>query len=205
LRAASWKLRSSDTRRPMQVKSTAMRGTRALPPGFTAPAPAELAFDLPTATFCQLPAPPLGSHRKAKHGTGQAERCSSRSRRFAPSPSPADLRLPPGPPQRHTVSRSEGSVRHPPGVSVEISGRWAAWHGQTCLPVGFRMVRGLRSSTVKQVWRCHPTFEHVHRHLRAGIKPFALTFASDGRTLWCLTDKSARSRDRFRDYGLPVR
>lgn len=30
-------------------------------------------------------------------------------------------------------------------------------HGQTCLPLGLRKVRHNRVSTVKRVWRCHPS------------------------------------------------
>ncbi len=36
------------------------------------------------------------------------------------------------------------------------------WHGQTCLPVGSRLTRLGRMSTVKRVWRCHPANGALH-------------------------------------------
>jgi hypothetical protein len=35
------------------------------------------------------------------------------------------------------------------------------WHGQTRLPVGSRVIRPDRISTIKQVWRCHPAEQQV--------------------------------------------
>jgi hypothetical protein len=54
------------------------------------------------------------------------------------------------------------------GRAGQISGHGVGWHGQTRLPVESRRSRRGRNSTVKPVWRCHPTPEYLHTHVATG-------------------------------------
>jgi hypothetical protein len=136
----------------------------------------------PSGSRPQAPAAPsneLGSShffefRVAASSPDAQRRCGLAWRWFAPPPSPrpAALRLPPdgiaGCHGYASVAMPSARAQHAyAGTYLAWRSIILGWHGQTRLNVGSRIAKDARSSTVKQVWRCHPTLgvSRLHTYL----------------------------------------